>query len=361
MVAGLDADGALRGRRTAAGPARRPGAAATDDRPATHRRLLAQLRLAPARPPRRRPAPGHPRLPARLPAAPGAAAGRGVLRRRAGAARGAARGAPTGRSRRWASCGSRTRTRARTTRSSRAFATCSCAASTLEDAYLALALGAARPASRPCSSSTWRTRSCAASSTAAATACGCAPPSACSARRTSPSRTVPILLADADTVVAPRPHRRPRQPRPAPGRGPGPASAPVELDVLGEANAAAYLARSDRFDTVLDVSFTRPGPGRAVPRARGLGPALPRDRGRRSSHCSRSATSAGAGMSGSTPRRRRCSNALYAGEEVGEDRQARLLSLFRLELKDPELRPPGRARPAGLSGHGAERRARAAG
>ena len=42
-------------------------------------------------------------------------------------------------------------------------------------------------------------------------------------------------------------------------------------------------------------------------------------------------------------------NALYAGEEVGEDRQARLLSLFRLELKDPELvRPDVRGRPVYL-------------
>ena len=33
----------------------------------------------------------------------------------------------------------------------------------------------------------------------------------------------------------------------------------AELDVLREEDAAGYFARSDRFDTVLDVSFTRPG------------------------------------------------------------------------------------------------------
>jgi len=33
----------------------------------------------------------------------------------------------------------------------------------------------------------------------------------------------------------------------------------VELDVLDEANAGLYWARSDRFDTVLDLSFARPG------------------------------------------------------------------------------------------------------
>ena len=33
----------------------------------------------------------------------------------------------------------------------------------------------------------------------------------------------------------------------------------LELDIVGEANAATYADRSDRFDMVLDVSFTRPG------------------------------------------------------------------------------------------------------
>ena len=48
-------------------------------------------------------------------------------------------------------------------------------------------------------------------------------------------------------------------------------------------------------------------------------------------------------------------NALYAGEEVGEDRQARLLSLFRLELKDRELLRPdmrGRAVYLGMAQNG---------
>lgn len=33
----------------------------------------------------------------------------------------------------------------------------------------------------------------------------------------------------------------------------------VELDVMGQANAGSYFARSERFDMVLDVAFTRPG------------------------------------------------------------------------------------------------------
>jgi hypothetical protein len=47
----------------------------------------------------------------------------------------------------------------------------------------------------------------------------------------------------------------------------------VELDVLDEHTAAMYRAHSDRFDTVLDLSFAR-GPGCPVPGAGGLDPAL---------------------------------------------------------------------------------------
>ena len=47
----------------------------------------------------------------------------------------------------------------------------------------------------------------------------------------------------------------------------------VELDVLDEHTAAMYWARSDRFDTVLDLSFAR-RPGCPVPGAGGLDPAF---------------------------------------------------------------------------------------
>ena len=156
-----------------------------------------------------------------------------------------------------------------------------------------------------------------------------------------------ILLADSDTVEL---HTR------TGGLGSlgqllVEADAPlrqVELEVLNEDNAHGYRARSDRFDTVLDVSFTRPGldalcrvleawvrhflrvevsiqPLRTVRDAQwrwhiGLD------------------TEASALL-----------NDLYAGQEVGEERQARLLSLFRLELKDPTLvRPDVRGRPVYL-------------
>jgi hypothetical protein len=73
-----------------------------------------------------------------------------------------------------------------------------------------------------------------------------------------------VMLADDETVemqaaaagrlgLAPEaPLARLLEPTEAPLRS-------VELDVLDEANAELYWARSDRFDTVLDLSFTRPG------------------------------------------------------------------------------------------------------
>ena len=110
----------------------------------------------------------------------------------------------------------------------------------------------------------------------------------------------------------------------------------VELDVLGEGNAATYLERSDRFDTVLDVSFTRPGLDALcrvleawVRHFLGIAdrhPALA-DGARRAVALAR------------RPRRRGDArlDALYGGEDLDDERQARLLSLFRLEFRDPEV------------------------
>ena len=245
--------------------------------------------------------------------------------------------------------------RARELRGLRALSRPAAAQRTLEDAYLRWP-SAPRPASRPCSSSIWRTRSCAASSTAAATACACAPPSACSAPRASPSGTAPSSWP-TPTRCRSTPDRRHGQPGPAPGRGAG-AHPRGRARRPGEANAADYLARSDRFDTVLDVSFTRPGLD-----------ALCRVLEAWVRHFLAIEVSIQPLQSVRDQRWRwhvgldaeatALLNALYAGQELGEDRQARLLSLFRLEFKDPSW-SPGRARPAGLSGHGAERRARAA-
>jgi hypothetical protein len=156
-----------------------------------------------------------------------------------------------------------------------------------------------------------------------------------------------ILLADADTVSL---HAK--------NGGLGSlgqllveAQAPiraVELDVLSEANAGAYLARSDRFDTVLDVSFTRPGLD-----------ALCRVLEAWVRHFLQIEVSVQPLQSvrdqhwrwhvGLDAEATALLNALYEGQEVSEDRQARLLSLFRLEIRDGELvRPDVRGRPVYL-------------
>lgn len=109
----------------------------------------------------------------------------------------------------------------------------------------------------------------------------------------------------------------------------------VELDVLTEENAAIYWDRSDRFDTVLDLTFTRPGldalcrvleswaahflgvevsvaPVRSITDERWVW------------HVGLDATSTG------------ILNALYKGEEVDEETLVNLIALFRLEFRQPE-------------------------
>ena len=109
----------------------------------------------------------------------------------------------------------------------------------------------------------------------------------------------------------------------------------VDLDVLNADNAAGYWARSDRFDTVLDLTFGRAGLD-ALCRVleawveRFLGVAVSvqpvqqvRDE-RWSWHVGLDATASA------------ILNDLYNDADVGEDRLARLISLFRLEFADPE-------------------------
>ena len=108
----------------------------------------------------------------------------------------------------------------------------------------------------------------------------------------------------------------------------------IELDVLDEHNAAIYWARSDRFDTVLDLSFARPGldalcrvleawvrhfTGAAV----AIQPVQRIDDPRWIWHVGLD-TEASALLNG-----------LYRGEELDDARRARLLALFRLEFRDP--------------------------
>jgi hypothetical protein len=122
----------------------------------------------------------------------------------------------------------------------------------------------------------------------------------------------------------------------------------LELDVLGEANAELYWARSDRFDTVLDISFARPGLDalcRVLERwvAHLLGVAV-RIQPLQAVRDERWAWHLGLDAESTA-----ILNDLYRGHEVEEARLARLLSLFRLEFREAELmRPELRGRPVYL-------------
>jgi Family of unknown function (DUF6352) len=107
----------------------------------------------------------------------------------------------------------------------------------------------------------------------------------------------------------------------------------IELDVLDEHNAAIYWARSDRFDTVLDLSFARPGldalcrvletwVGHFTGAAIGIQPVQRIDDQRWIWHVGLD-TEASALL-----------NDLYRGEKLDEARHARLLALFRLEFRE---------------------------
>ena len=138
-----------------------------------------------------------------------------------------------------------------------------------------------------------------------------------------------IMLADEETVEM--------RASGEPGRlllgDAGPARQ-IDLDVLDDANAAIYWERSDRFDTVLDLSFARPGldalcrvlevwvwhfTGAAV----SIQPLQRIDDQRWVWHVGLDSEASA------------LLNALYDGEEIDEARRARLLGLFRLEFRDP--------------------------
>jgi hypothetical protein len=108
----------------------------------------------------------------------------------------------------------------------------------------------------------------------------------------------------------------------------------VELDVLSEENAELYWARSDSFDTVLDVSFGRPG-------LIGLCKVL-EDWLRHFLAIEVQIEPVGmirderwvwhVGLDGEA---NVILNDLYNGQDVGEDRLRQILSLFRLTFRDP--------------------------
>lgn len=108
----------------------------------------------------------------------------------------------------------------------------------------------------------------------------------------------------------------------------------VTLDVLSAENAGAYWQRSDRFDTVLDLSFTRPGLDalcRVLERwvAHFLGVAL-RIEPVQKIQDERWSWHVGLDSESSA-----ILNALYRGEAVDEARLRRLIALFRVQFVDP--------------------------
>jgi hypothetical protein len=122
----------------------------------------------------------------------------------------------------------------------------------------------------------------------------------------------------------------------------------VELDVLTETNADFYWPRSDKFDTVLDVSFTRPGLD-----------AFCRVLESWASHMVGVETNIQPVQRVSDERwvwhvgldieATAILNDLYNGKDVSEARQAKLVSLFRMEFADPSLvRPDIAGRPVYL-------------
>ena len=110
----------------------------------------------------------------------------------------------------------------------------------------------------------------------------------------------------------------------------------IELDVLVPDNAEAYFARADRFDTVLDLGFTRPGLDALcrvlevwTRRLLGVGVRIQpvaeiRDE-RWVWHIGLDADAS------------RLLNNLWQGETLDEDDRRRLLALFRLEVEDLDL------------------------
>jgi hypothetical protein len=119
----------------------------------------------------------------------------------------------------------------------------------------------------------------------------------------------------------------------------------IDLDVLDESNAEVYWARSDQFDTVLDLGFTRPGldalcrvleawVGHLLRLPATVQPLQSIQDERWVWHVGLDVESTG------------ILNDLYEGREVDEERLRLMLSLFRLDVQDGSmLRPQVAGRP----------------
>ena len=126
-----------------------------------------------------------------------------------------------------------------------------------------------------------------------------------------------------------------------------PLGAPT-LDVLDERSAASYFDRDERFDTVLDLSFARPGLDALarvleawVRHMIGVTVAI--------QPVERIADTRWVWHSGLDAESSRLLNDLYDARDVEPERMDRLLALFRLEFGDPaDMRPEMAGRPVYL-------------
>ena len=119
----------------------------------------------------------------------------------------------------------------------------------------------------------------------------------------------------------------------------------VELDILREDNARSYYERAERFDMVLDISFTRPGLD-ALCRVLEIWLRHMLDIETRIQPLQQVRDQHWSWHVGLDTEASALLNDLYAGVEVGEERLAHLLTLFRLEPRDPALiRPALRGKP----------------
>ncbi|MCK6453546.1 MAG: DUF6352 family protein [Alphaproteobacteria bacterium] len=123
----------------------------------------------------------------------------------------------------------------------------------------------------------------------------------------------------------------------------------IELDVLTEENQAGYFRRDERHDTVLDLTFARPGLDALcrvleafVAHMLGVGVSI--------QPVQRIDDARWVWHTGLDTESSRLLNDLYNGAEVDEERMARLLSLFRLEFADASMtRPDIAGRPVYLA------------
>lgn len=110
----------------------------------------------------------------------------------------------------------------------------------------------------------------------------------------------------------------------------------VDLDVLQPETADIYWARNDRFDTVLDLSFTRPGLD-ALCRVLEAWVAHFLEARVTIQPVQQITDERWVWHVGLDKESSALLNDLYEDAEVSEDRMAKLLSLFRLEFEDPSL------------------------